>query len=265
MGGYFGVKVCIDSYIIDSEKALIMSTFLCDSRKKKYYINVPLVSMLTKAAVALGAKPYGLGLWNSAFIHDLYSRAKQRDLKAYKAQVDPNNILNPGKSFSLGSKGTSALIFHPAVFGSSVQILVLMAPVIGKVATTLLGKDKKIDNLDLELSTHACAKCGNCMAVCPAYLVTKNEALTAKGKIALAKKLLAGQAVTREEAANAFLCMRCKACEDICQTNLELMILWDALEKRLEGQFGRPEVQIAEFLRNVDESKEYWDMVEQNS
>jgi Na+-translocating ferredoxin:NAD+ oxidoreductase RnfC subunit len=142
--------------------------------------------------------------------------------------------------------------------------MVLMAPVIGKAATTLLGKDKKIDSLDFELSTHACAKCGNCMAVCPAYLVTQNEAVTAKGKIALAKRLLAGQTVTREESVNAFMCMHCKACEEICQTNLELTMLWDALEKRLKGQFGWPETQIAEYLKEVDASKEYWDMVEQN-
>jgi len=264
IGGHFGVEICIDSYIIDAHKALIMSTFLCDSRTKKYYINLPLVSILTKAAVALGAEPYGLGLWNAAFIHDLYSSARLRDLKAYKAQVDPNNILNPGKSFSLDSKGISALILHPAVFGSSMQIMLSMAPVIGKAAMTLLGKNKKIDSLDFELSTHACAKCGNCMAVCPAYLVTQNEAATARGKIALAKKLLAGQAVTREEAASAFMCMHCKACEEICQTNLELMMLWDALEKRLEGQFSRPEARIAEFLKKVDASKEYWDMVERN-
>lgn len=264
MGGHFGVEIGIDSYIIDAHKALIMSTFLCDSRKKKYYINLPLVSMLTKAAVALGAEPYGLGLWNAAFVRDLYSSAKRRELKAYKAQVDPNSILNPGKSFSLGSKGISSLIFHPAFFGPSMRLMVLMAPVIGKVATTLLGKDKKLDSLDFELSTHACAKCGNCMAVCPAYLVTQNEAVTAKGKIALAKKLLAGQTVTREEAVNAFMCMHCKACEEICQTNLELMMLWDALEKRLEGQFGWPETQIAEYLKEVDASNEYWEMVEQN-
>ncbi len=71
--------------------------------------------------------------------------------------------------------------------------------------------------------------------------------------------------MTQEEAAAAFLCMHCKACEEICQTNLELMMLWDALEKRLEGQFGRPEAQIAEFLKKVDASTEYWDMVERNS
>jgi glycolate dehydrogenase FAD-linked subunit len=260
IGGHFGVEICIDSYIIDAHKALIMATFLCDSRKKKYYINMPLTLILTKAAAAQGAGPYGLGLWNAAFVHDLYSSAKLSDLKAYKAQVDPNNILNPGKFFSCGSKGMAALMFFGRVCLDNP-----MAPVIGKVATTLMGKDEKIDNLDFELSMHACAKCGNCMAVCPAYLVTQNEAVTAKGKIALAKRLLAGETVTREEAVNAFMCMHCKACEEICQTNLELMMLWDALEKRLEGQFGWPETQIAEYLEKVDASKEYWEMVEQNS
>jgi hypothetical protein len=43
------------------------------------------------------------------------------------------------------------------------------------------------------------------------------------------------------------------------------MTLWDALEKRIESKFGRPESQIAEFLKKVDESKDYWDMVEMNS
>jgi ferredoxin len=260
IGGHFGVEIFVDSYIVDARKALVMATFLCDSRKKKYYINLPLVSTLTKAAVALGAEPYGLGLWNAAFVRNRYSKAELRDLKAYKAQVDPNNVLNPGKFFSLGSKGMAALMF----FGR-MSLDNPMAPVIGKVATTLLGKNEKIDNLDYELSMHACAKCGNCMAVCPAYLVTQNEAVTAKGKIALAKKLLAGESVTREEAVNAFMCMHCKACEEICQTNLELMMLWDALEKRLEGQFGWPETQIAEYLKKIDASSEYWKMVEQNS
>lgn len=265
IGGYFGVEICIDSYIIDGDKALIMSTFLCDSRTRKYYIKLPLVAMLTKAAVVLGGKPYGLGLWNAAFIHDLYSDAELRGLKAYKAEADPNGVLNPGKFFSVGAKGIGGPVFRPAVFGPSMRLMLLMAPLIGRAATAFLGKEKKVDCLDYELSMHACAKCGNCIAVCPAYLVTQNEAVTAKGKIALARKLLAGQTVTRDEAVNAFMCMHCRACERICQTNLELMTLWDALEKRLEGQFGWPETEIAEYLKKIDSSDQYWEMVEQSS
>jgi FAD/FMN-containing dehydrogenase/NAD-dependent dihydropyrimidine dehydrogenase PreA subunit len=265
LGRRFAVEICIDSYIIDEHRALIMSTFLCDSRSRRYYVDLPLATMLTHAAVKLGAEPYGLGLWNAAFINYLHSRAKQRDLKAYKAKVDPNNILNPGKYFGVNANVVSTLVFHPAVFGFSMNLFTLLSPLIGKAATALLGKDRKVDQLDFELSVHACAKCGNCLAVCPAYLVTQNEAMSAKGKLALAKKFLNNRKVTREEAANAFMCMHCKACEEICQTNLELMNLWAALEKRIEGSFGRPQEQISEFLKKVDESQDYWKMVERNN
>jgi len=265
IGSNFGAEISIDSYIIDAEKTLIMATFLTDSRRKKYIINIPLVAILTRAAVAHGAEPYGLGLWNAAFVHDLYDKTKYGELKAYKAKTDPNNILNQGKFFGTGSRGPTSLIFSPGFFRPAMQLLGATSPVAGRACTLVLGKDKKIDNLDYELNLHACAKCGNCIAVCPAYLVTKNEALTAKGKIALAKKLLAGQKVTREEAEIAFMCMHCKGCEEICQTNLELMNLWDALEKRLKEQFEFPEAQIQDFLKKVDDTKEYWDMVERNN
>ncbi len=90
--------------------------------------------------------------------------------------------------------------------------------------------------------------------------------MTAKGKIALAKKLLADEnSVTREEAERVFMCMHCRACEEVCETNLELMNLWDALENRLEKKFGRPDDKITGFLRDIENSSEYWEMVESNS
>jgi FAD/FMN-containing dehydrogenase/NAD-dependent dihydropyrimidine dehydrogenase PreA subunit len=265
LGHRFAVEICIDSYIVDEQRALIMATFLCDSRNRRYYVDLPLATLLTHAAVKRGGAPYGLGLWNAAFINHLHSREKQLELQAYKAAVDPNNILNPGKYFRVNSNLAATVVFHPTVFGFSMDMFTLLSPVIGKAAIIFLGKDRKVDQLDFELSVHACAKCGNCLAVCPAYLVTQNEAISAKGKLALAKKFINNKQVTPEEAANAFMCMHCRACEEICQTNLELMNLWDALEKRIEGRFGRPEAEIVDFMKKVDESKEYWAMVERNN
>ncbi len=103
--------------------------------------------------------------------------------------------MNPGKFFGIKSKllNIPALVFRPGIFGFSMKIMIFLSPIIGKIAIVLMGKHKKVDSLDFELTTHACAKCGNCIAVCPAYLVTKNEEMTAKGKIALAKKLIEGK------------------------------------------------------------------------
>ncbi len=265
-GAFWGVLVCIDSFVLDDKRALIMATFLCDSRKLKYYANLPLVAMLTKIAVSLGGRPYGLGIWNAAFERSLYGETQSQELKSCKARLDPGHVLNQGKPFSPTYGRLASLFFHPAFFLPAVSFLLFASPVLGRVATTLLGRDKKAGTLDYELSLHACAKCGNCVTVCPAYLVTHDEALTAKGKIALAKKLLDDEdSVTQEEAQGAFLCMHCRACEEVCETNLELMKLWDALETKLERQFGRPDTQIADFLKKVEDSKEYWEMVELNN
>jgi FAD/FMN-containing dehydrogenase/ferredoxin len=265
VGVFWGVSVCIDSFILDDKNALIMATFLCDSRRLKYYTNLPLVAMLTKIAAGLGGRPYGLGIWNAAFVHSIYSKTRLQELKSCKARLDPGYVLNQGKPFSLSSGWLSSLFFHPAFFLPAVSLLLFMSPVIGRVVTILLGKEKKAGNLDYELSLHACAKCGNCITVCPAYLITHDESLTAKGKIALAKKFLDDEhSVTKEEAQRAFLCMHCRACEEVCETNLELMKLWDALEIKLECQFGRPDIQIADFLKKVEDSQEYWAMVESN-
>ncbi len=260
IGSYFGVEIFVDSYILDEKKALIMTNFLCDSRKTKYYIDLPLTMILTRLAVRNGAEPYGLGIWNAGFVNYLYSDKQKKDLLAYKAKVDPNNIMNPGKFFKVNS-----LMFNPSILNFGVGMLILFAPILGRLATSFLGKVKKVDDLDFELMTHACAKCGNCIAVCPAYLVTGNEEMTAKGKIALAKKVIEGKPITSEEAEKVFLCMHCRACEEICQTNLELMNLWDALEKRIESKMGRPVEKIDEFIKKVDASADYWEMVDRNN
>ncbi len=94
------MEICIDSYIIDSDKALIMTTFLCDSRTKKYYINLPLVVDTHQDRGGAGSgtlrtRASGMLLLSMTCT----TRAEQRELKAYKARVDPNNILNPGKFF----------------------------------------------------------------------------------------------------------------------------------------------------------------------
>ena len=267
LGENFGVEIGIDSYIVDEKNALLMITFLCDSRKLKYYVNLPLTMMLTKIGTSRGAKPYGLGIWNSPFINQLFNSKMISEFKDYKKKIDPDNILNPGKFFGVRSKWLNipSLVFNPLVFNPLMNLMIIISPITGRIATLLFGRDEKIEKLDLELSTHACAKCGNCISVCPAYLITKNEAVTAKGKVALAKKIAAGKKITKEEAQSAFLCMHCKACEDICQTNLELMPLWDAMEEKLEKEFGRPEEKIKDFLKKIDESPEYWEMVERNS
>jgi len=72
---------------------------------------------------------------------------KKLDLFAYKRRVDPNNILNPGKFFSINSNVITALLFHPVFFNISIGFISFLSPVIGKAVTLFFGKNEKVDTL----------------------------------------------------------------------------------------------------------------------
>ena len=95
-----------------------MANFLCDSRKKKYFISFAAVSMLTQTAVSMGAEPYG---WVSGMPHlliHLYTPKRNLTCWPTKQSVDPNNIMNPGKFFGINSKffNIPAFIFRSGIF-----------------------------------------------------------------------------------------------------------------------------------------------------
>lgn len=60
-----------------------------------------------------------------------------------------------------------------------------------------------------------CARCGKCRAVCPTFLVSRDEARVARGRINLAEALLDGQTAltpyARELVESCYGCMRCVA------------------------------------------------------
>jgi glycolate oxidase iron-sulfur subunit len=106
-----------------------------------------------------------------------------------------------------------------------------------------------------------CAMCGACVSVCPAYALTKDERVTARGKLLTAKTLAEGGKITVEHAHRTFLCMRCKACEQVCQSKLDLVPAYEELEARLEKEHGKDAAEIERFIRTAEVSARYEEMV----
>jgi L-lactate utilization protein LutB len=110
---------------------------------------------------------------------------------------------------------------------------------------------------DLDLSTLACTRCGACVTVCPAYLITGREIVTGRGKLLMARKLKGREPVDSDEAKELFLCMKCHACEEVCQTRLPLLSAYEELEGMVDDWFGRPKEMIENFVAEVEASPEY--------
>ena len=84
------------------------------------------------------------------------------------------------------------------------------------VAKDIQNKDQQLLD-DIRDALANCMKCGNCMAVCPIYKETRNEASVARGKLALMEGILSGKNEISAGFDNALAkCLCCKACAFNC-------------------------------------------------
>jgi len=256
-----GVDVEVESHIVGKDRALLMLTYMSDVREPKTYLtHMALIPVLTRLGLKFGGVPYGIGIWNTPFINDKYDTKTLELYRAYKKEVDPNNILNPNKFFAVKTKMANipGIMFKPLIFRPLIRISATVAPIFGKRALSKGGlKEESV----LEKIVYSCIKCGSCADTCPAYLVTNEESVTPRSKLYFAKKLLAGDAVSKTDSDKIFLCTHCEMCRAVCQNDLDLVAAWTELEKLLESEFGAPEEAIRDFVSTMESSEDYWRFV----
>jgi len=244
-GRRFGVELTSEAHFLDKENALVLLTYTYTSLKGiNQLFKAGLSLQLTYLGISLGGRPYGIGIWNTPLLKYRFGQA-MKELQKFKVQVDPEGIFNPGKFFS-----APARLYQAPPLKLGLKALKSAAP----IQRWFEAKSLKT-SLDLDVVKQAfrlCSRCGNCIPVCPAYLYTKDERTTARGKLMLFGEILNGKYST-EEAQVLFMCMHCHACTDVCQSNLELVPIWDELERRIAEKLGKDEEMIKRFVEAVEE------------
>jgi ferredoxin len=188
------------------------------------------------------------------------------DLAGAKADLDSAGIMNRGKYPRLGGRlgGLPATMFTPGILGNMLKLVNRMGPLSAaglKVISAAKAFDRVGDD-QLLRAADECAMCGACVGVCPAYLVTKDERVTARGKLLAARRMAQGKEISKEHAHRVFLCMRCKACEQVCQSKLHLIEVYEEMERRLEKEHGKDEEEIKRFVSLAEKSPAYDALVE---
>jgi FAD/FMN-containing dehydrogenase len=254
----YRAEVQVEAHLVEKDKALVMVTHLCDERKLLLYLlHISLIPALTKIGIAFGGVPYGIGIWNTPFITAQLDKRTLEIYRAYKKKVDPQHILNPNKFFSVRTKGANipGILFKSFVFRTLIRCAVGLTPVLARLISV---KEREREESLLEGTAYSCIKCGSGAALCPAYIVTGEEAFTPKNKLYLAKKLLAGEMIAKSDSDKVFLCMHCGLCREVCQNDLDLLTAWSELERMLEDKFGKPEEAIRNFVSATESSEDYW-------
>jgi len=98
--------------------ALVMSLYPTDERRTvEYLAALGFTKRLHDLAARYGGRPYGVGLWNSAYLPRLFSRTRLDELKRRKARLDPSGIMNPGKLYQ------APFPLWPITFGIGAMLL----------------------------------------------------------------------------------------------------------------------------------------------
>jgi ferredoxin len=258
-----GLEPLFETHFLNDGRGLLLCYYVTDQGNTIGYTLDAMKSMiLTGALVDLGAKPYSIGVWNHAF-SNAEDKARVEQLRKAKAALDPNGVMNAGKYFSLSGRfgGAAGFAFSPRLMRPALKAMLVFSPLTSRLMRTAYRfADKRLvpkARSELQRIADECAMCGACVTVCPAYLVVGDERVTARGKLLTVKAMARGAKISKEHSDRIFLCMRCKACEQVCQSKLELISAFEALEKELEKLHGKDAKEIETFTRYAESTPEY--------
>ncbi len=193
---------------------------------------------LTAIAVAErhGGRAYSTGRYFKSKAEKILGKEKVRTLRAYRAQVDPDGVLNPGKvTFGNGLIGDAigtAARFEPLVRG--------FANALGKPGPAIERKESRMGlPADVSYYAYACAQCGYCVDECTLYQGRGWESAGPRGKWSFLKDVLEGRDRFDQEMTNTFLlCTTCEKCDVTCQLDLPIEPSWGLLRGNLVQEKG---------------------------
>ncbi len=95
-------RVLIGNYglAVSPREAMVMSVYHCDARRTlDYTLALGLMGQLYRLGARYGGRPYGVGLWNTPYLSQIFSRQQLKEWRARKQVLDPADRLNPGKLY----------------------------------------------------------------------------------------------------------------------------------------------------------------------
>lgn len=264
-----GLEPMYEVHFLNSGSGLMLTYYLTDQGNTiGFTLDAAKSFILSSMLIDIGARAYSIGVWNNAFV-DADDKTRLARLREVKSSMDPRGIMNTGKLFALSGRfgGVAGVVFSPKLMRPLLKTMRVFSPITMRLMRTgykfAERQFRPKARTELMKIADECAMCGACVSVCPAYLTVKDERVTARGKLLAVKAMSRGSRLTKEHSDRIFLCMRCKACEQVCQSKLDLVSAYDILEKELEAIHGKDAKEIENFIRYTENTPEYDALVKQ--
>ena len=216
-------------------EVVILGFIPSDQRKLSYNFIFPLSLTIMKIAEKNGGRPYATGLYFAGKASQILGRERLERLKAFKARVDPSNILNPGKVMQGG------LMASALSLGAAIEPLIrpLGNHVISKIGERPTQSVRDIP-ADVAWYAYTCSQCGYCVAECDQFYGRGWESQSPRGKWYWLREYMAGREQWDQQMVDTFLvCTTCEMCDTRCSTNLPIEPSWMKLRGMLINEEQR--------------------------
>ncbi|MBI4422100.1 MAG: FAD-binding protein [Elusimicrobia bacterium] len=260
-----GVEPAIEANAAGPGESVVIASFPVSGGQARFLSLLPLVLRLDRLGTeSYGGRLYHVGTYNTPFIERKFSPERLEKLREAKRRLDPKGLFNPGKFFELKTRWTTWLSAERHRRAARWLLPTLeerpfLAALLARLAWLApAGREASAAGDPLAVTARECVNCGFCLPVCPAYLATRDERTTARGKLGLASAFLAGRKLSVADVELLHSCMHCGACTAVCQNTLDLVPAWRALEERVAtAAGGKPAARIEAFVKDVEASADY--------
>jgi len=213
-------------------EVVILGFIPSDQRKFSYNFVFSLVLSIMKIAERHGGRPYATGLYFARQADKVLGEKRANRLRAFKAQVDPKGVLNPGKVIGNGVLGTAlslARSFEP-----------LIRP-FGNYVITQIGErpSEPVRDIPADVAWYAygCSQCGYCIEECDQFYGRGWESQTPRGKWYWLREYMEGRERWDQFMVDTFLvCTTCELCNLRCSAALPIESSWMKLRGKLVNE-----------------------------
>jgi Fe-S oxidoreductase/FAD/FMN-containing dehydrogenase len=243
MGQTMGVQFYTYGHIVGPNAASVFAMYRSDETQLiEFILSLSITRRLQGIGIKHGGRPYGTGLWNAAYLSNQHTRPEIEAMRQRKRELDPQNLLNPGKVYK------PLPLLPPFLFKNGLAALSLVATLYKRtIGRWLLPEVKETipPYTGIGRETLVCAQCGYCRTVCPVYAVQSWETNGPRGKIAASKEVKLGRGPTPKFSAEyverIFQCTLCGACAEVCPTRIPLRQFWFDVRAEVSGSGAAPE------------------------
>ncbi|MDY7077440.1 MAG: FAD-binding and (Fe-S)-binding domain-containing protein [Chloroflexota bacterium] len=195
-----------------------------DERSLLFNMAFGLSLSVIQKAKKYGGRAYASGLYFAQEAEHILGPERVQRLKAFKREIDPQGIMNPGKILDNNLLGTFMSV--AGAFEPLVRAVANLAKVPVGERPRRAGKRGIPD--DVAWYAYACAQCGYCVDGCDQFYGRGWESQSPRGKWFFLKEYLSGRnGKMSQEQVNTFLaCTTCEVCNVECPLELPIESSW---------------------------------------